>query len=253
MLAEERLEKIKEILSLQKNIDIVSLTSMLNISDVTARKDLQKLQQKGFLVKTRGGAVLAESRGKEIKQHLNIENFKQKEFVADLAFRTIDNGESIFLGSGATCYLLARKLKQLKDITVVTNNINALYELVPHVSNVFLVGGEIVYQQGGIMSSSWENVDEYFKGIFVNKAFTSGTGLDLIAGLTVNNVISSFIYKQIPKITRNWTLLIDDAKFNKIGLYQVATMDVVNCVVSNSIDKVYKKAFINQNIKVITA
>lgn len=250
MFVEERLAKIKEIMLEHKNINISNLCSLLNVSDVTVRKDLEKLQKEGFLIKTHGGAILAEPEVKDVKENINIQNYREKEYVADLAYKTVENGDSIFLGSGATCYLLAKKLKQLKDITVVTNNINALQELIPHVKNVFLIGGEIVYQEG-MMSSTSEKVDEYFKGIFVNKAFTSVAGIDLVAGLTVNHAVSSFIYKQIPKMTRNWTLLIDDMKFDKIKLYQVATIDSLACIITNKFNEEYKKVFLDKGIKII--
>ena len=250
MFMEQRLEKIKKVLMERKKIDVASLCSILQVSDVTVRKDLDRLHKEGFLIKTHGGAVLAQETDKKIVQQIPIDNFNEKNYIAEMAFRTIEKDDSIFLGSGSTCFLLATKLKQLKDITVVTNNINALYELVPHVKNVFLIGGEITYREG-MMSASWENTEEYFKGIYVNKAFTSVVGIDLVAGLTVNHAVNSYVFKSIPKITKEWCLIIDSTKFNKIGLYNVASIEMLNCVITDKVQDNYLKAFQDADVKVI--
>ncbi len=49
--------------------------------------------------------------------------------VAELAASRITDGDTLFLGSGSTCCMLAKKLKRYKNLTVVTNNISALADL----------------------------------------------------------------------------------------------------------------------------
>ncbi|NGP43813.1 DeoR/GlpR transcriptional regulator [Bacillaceae bacterium SIJ1] len=257
MLPEERLETIKNLLVDKKSINTSSLTEMLNVSSVTIRKDLDKLQEEGFLKKTFGGAIL--SRGPEENEEetlsqvysTKIENADIKKSIAELALTQIDKGDTIFLGSGATCYFLAKKLKELSQITVVTNNINALYELVACNTKVFFIGGEIVYNEGMISTSS-EKVDEYFKGIFVNKAFTSVTGVDLTAGLTVNHMISAYIYKKIQEMSSEWVLMVEKEKFNKRGIHQVARADSPNCMISNEIPPEYITYYNDRNITMIS-
>ncbi|MCT4621848.1 MAG: DeoR/GlpR family DNA-binding transcription regulator [Marinisporobacter sp.] len=250
MIASQRLSKIKEILLMEKTVSIHKLRSIMSVSDVTIRKDLSELEKQGFLIKTRGGATLAESSNQQVSQTPSILNYDLKEYIATIAANTIEDGDSVFLGSGATCYLLAKKLKH-KDVTIITNNISALYELTPHLKRVFLIGGELVYRENMISSSS-EKVDDYFKDIYVNKAFTSISGIDLMAGLTVDHTLSTFVYKQVPNITQCWTLLADHMKFNKIALFQVGTISTPDRIITNQIDDVYKDAFVEKGVEVIT-
>ncbi|PAB59280.1 DeoR/GlpR family DNA-binding transcription regulator [Anaeromicrobium sediminis] len=250
MIATQRLEKIKEILLIERTVDIHKLRSILNVSDVTIRKDLAELEKQGFLIKTRGGATLAEVSTQEITHSSSILNYDLKDYIATIAANTIEDGDTIFLGSGATCYLLAQKLKH-KDVTIITNNISALYELTPHLKRVFLIGGELLYRENMISSSS-EKVDDYFKDIYVNKAFTSISGIDLMAGLTVDHTLSTFVYKQVPNITKCWTLLADHMKFNKIALFQVGTIETPDRIITNQIDDIYKNAFLEKGVEVIT-
>jgi DeoR/GlpR family transcriptional regulator of sugar metabolism len=261
MFAAQRVEKIKEIMLEHKNINVAALTELLHVSDVTVRKDLEKLQDEGFLRKTFGGAVLIEQEQgqnqkdeqslQQLKPEVTITNHAAKAYAAALAAKQVEKGDTIFLGSGVTCYLLSKMLKELKDLTVVTNNVNALNELVPHVAKVFFIGGEIVYQEGMISTSS-EKVDDYFKGIYVNKAFTSATGVDLMAGLTVNHSISTFIFRKIQEMASSWTLLVEESKFGKRGIYQIAPLEAPDCMITNNLPDEYKKVFEEKGIKVIT-
>lgn len=252
MLAVEIMDGIREQLSQDKKVDVASLSSRFGVSSVTIRKYLSQLEKEGFLVKIRGGAMLAENRKvPQAPPPPSISNLQGKQHIADLAFQTIHRGESIFLGSGATCYLLAKRLREIDDIRIVTNNINALYELIPYNKNVFLLGGEIVYN-GGMISASWDKAEAYCAGLQVNKAFTSAAGVDLAGGLTVNHTVSAHMYRLIPHLTENWYLVADHEKFGKLGFYQVAPMENIKYVITDDISDDLRQKLTAKGISVLT-
>lgn len=251
MLAAQRVEKIKKIMVKYKKIDVATLSDTLQVSDVTVRKDLEKLEEQGFLKKIHGGAILKETESGLTGLGLNIDHLEEKEIIAEMAFKTIKKGDSIFLGSGSTCYILSKLLKKLNDITVVTNNINALIELAPNVKNVFLLGGEIAYHEGVILSSG-RKTGNYLDDIRVNRAFTSISCLDIEAGLTVNRSVSSYLYDTVKKVSKEWTLLVDHNKYDRIGLYKVASICEVDCIICDAISTRYKESFLKEGIKFLT-
>ncbi|MHA6260210.1 DeoR/GlpR family DNA-binding transcription regulator [Sporosarcina sp. CAU 1771] len=248
MFAAQRIEKIKEIMLEHQNVKNSLLIELLGVSGVTIRKDLDTLQNAGFLTKSFGGATLntgennTKGNNSSSQTDVYIEDIEVKEYIANLAFQHVEKGDTIFLGSGATCYLLSKKLKELKDITVVTNNVNALNELAPIISRVFFIGGEIVFQDGMISTGS-EKVDEYFKDLYVNKAFTSAAGADLVAGITVNHAISTFTYRKIQDMASSWILLMEEEKFGRRGIYQIAPLNSPNCIITNKIPDEYRTVF----------
>ncbi|WP_281658622.1 DeoR/GlpR family DNA-binding transcription regulator [Halobacillus sp. Cin3] len=249
MFASQRHEKIRQILIEKKNVDTSTLTSLLGVSDVTVRKDLAALEKEGFLRKTFGGAVLSEhDSSTHDYQKASIDNVEIKDAIAEKASVQIQKGDTIFIGSGATCYLLAKKIRHRQDLTIVTNNVNALNELIPYNSKIFFIGGELVHHEGMVSTSS-ERVEDYFKGIYVNKAFTSVTGVDLTAGLTVNHIISTYIYKKIQAMSFTWTLMVEDTKFNKRGIHQVATLNSPASIISNYIPAEYLSYFEENHIE----
>lgn len=253
MFATQRVQKIKDILQKYKSVDIVTLSTMLDVSSVTVRKDLDKLESEGFLIKIHGGACIKEPQEQEQIIDFQVDNYYSKEKIANLALSTIEKGDTIFLGPGSTCYLLAKKIRELEEVYVITNNINALSELVPYGINVFLIAGEVVYKNK-MLYSQGSKIHNSFESMFVNKAFISVDGADFTAGFTTNDFAIAALLKQIPNIAKYSTFLIDYSKFNKIGLHHIAPLDFPNSVISNEkLDDTYKQYFFERNIKIITS
>jgi DeoR/GlpR family transcriptional regulator of sugar metabolism len=251
MFAAQRIKIIKEFMLKNKSVDISTLANILDVSDVTVRKDLDILEKENFLIKNHGGAVLVDS-GEQIAKELVIENAAEKEQIANLAATLVEDGDTIFIGYGSTCYTFTRSLKQKKNLTVVTTNVNALSELLPE-NNVILIGGQITYKDG-MMYSTGDLTAENLKGIFVNKSFTSVDAVDMMAGFTVNDVSNLSVLKLIPKFSKHIIFLIDHTKFDKVGFYQIAPIGLPDCIVSNDkLDDKYKQFFYEKNIKTMTA
>ena len=60
MFAEERQEKILEMLKVNKRVSNTELIKKFGVSGTTIRIDLTELEQKGLLSRTHGGAILKE-------------------------------------------------------------------------------------------------------------------------------------------------------------------------------------------------
>ncbi len=111
MFAIQRLESILELLNEKGIVQVNELVKLLNVSDVTIRKDLNKLQKDGLITKTHGGAIL----NKELsnpslistpKSQISTDN---RDVLAQIACSYIQDGDTIFLGSGNTCTAFAKQ------------------------------------------------------------------------------------------------------------------------------------------------
>ncbi len=255
MFQAQRIETLKNILLEKKSVDVSTLTSALDVSDVTVRKYLDILEAEGFLKKMHGGAILAEAYDDQdnFDDEETILEFQAKEQIAELAMTCIEDGDSIFLGPGTTCYLLSKKLGSFKNITVVTNNVNALEHIAPVVRTLYFIGGEIVCRDG-LMYSYGQKAINQLDGIFVQKAFISVAGVDLFAGLTINDIRQVEIFHKVESISRQQIVLADHNKFNKIGLHHIMPIDKIKIYISNEkLDSEYKKYFYENDIKILTS
>lgn len=241
MFALQRLDKIREILIDRRRIDVQTLSELLNVSDVTIRKDLEKLRKDGFIIKTHGGAVLAEDQVSQQKKQVDFDlgDMAEKKKIAEKAYGQIEKGDSVFIGSGVTCYLLSQMVKYEDQLSVVTNNVSAAEHLKRNAMNVILIGGEISSHENLLFTSS-EKVEDYFRNIYVNKAFTSATAIDFECGITVTRELSTFIYKEIQKVTKKWYLMAEASKYNRVAMYQVAQLSDPDAFISDNLSEKYE-------------
>lgn len=252
-MAKKRIDEIKELLQQNKKVYVNELSQKYGLSEVSIRKDLTQLERDGFARKFYGGASLVESLAPLVASSEDFYSDPIRISLAMKALQEINDGDCIFIGSGRTCCVLARLLKGFNNLTVVTNNITALTDLLNNVARVYLIGGEVTSTDKQTLLSSWEQPQSLAENIFVNKAFTSISGLDLKAGLTVNSIISTHIFRYIPTMAHHWYLLADSCKFDRIAIYPVAELNGIQSIISDSIPQKYLDYFQDNNVQVIPA
>jgi DeoR/GlpR family transcriptional regulator of sugar metabolism len=246
----DRIAEIKKRLDDNRRVFVNDLSREFGVSEVTIRKDLTLLEKQGIAEKFHGGAQLIKKPASQLPG-TDFYNDRVLTSIAQLACGEIRDGDSIFLGSGRTCCILARMLGSFKNLTVITNNITALNDLLEKVERVYLIGGEVTSIDAETMFSSTQNPLSNIENISVKKAFTSVFGIDLKAGLTVNTLISTYIYKNILDISTSWYVMADHTKYDKVAIYPVAGVSDVSCFISDSFPPAYKSAFSENSVRFI--
>ena len=232
-MQQERMIKITNYLSEHEMASVAELSKLLGVSLVTIRKDLALMEQVGFLSKPWGGAVLSNKKS-DSAQRIRIP--AELERIADLAVEQIRPGDFIFLNSGMTCLALAERVKNISGVSVITNNVSAVSVLKPKVQNIILLGGELEQTPDGLITTVDANVGSSLGSIFVNKAFSSGVGIDPEIGLTVNTMGSTYIYKYIPQLCSEWYVMMDEKKFNVKAFYQAASLKQISTLITDVTD-----------------
>ena len=252
MFAAQRLENIKKIMLQQENVNIVTLCNLLNVSDATIRRDLEKLENEGFLFKTHGGAILSKQ-GEERKDISQIPRYVEKDNIASQCVKLVEEADNIFIGAGATCFMLSQKLKNFPGITVVTNSIGVADELQDHVKKVYLLGGEI-YTVSETKYTLNPYDDDDFKHVFLDKVIISADGVDLQVGLTSDNLRLSNLYKQAIQKANYTITLMDNSKFGRISLYAICPLAEIDCIITEpNLPDQYNEFFFSNNIQFVTA
>ena len=253
VFATQRQEKIREVLLHDKIVDVSTLTELLNVSDVTVRKDLDKLAEEGFLAKIHGGAVLVENEAGRNQDIVNIPDYAAKKAIAKTAMSIVEARDAIFVGPGSTCYLMHSFFKNMPEITVVTNNVSLALEIHGYVKKVFLLGGEVRHLRG-LHHNQPHDPEASLSGFFVNKAFFSAEGFDLQAGVAYSEILDYNLIKVIVRLCKSTYLMVDNGKFNKVDLYSIGDISLINCVITdNCEDKRYQKYLFENNTKFVFA
>ena len=124
MLAIERKNEILGKLRAEQRVLVSELAAYYGVTEETIRRDLDKLEKEGFATKTYGGAILGNSTKTDLSYTIrNKTNVDAKTQIAELVSTLIDDGDHLMLDDSSTSLYIARRLKEKKGLTVITNSV----------------------------------------------------------------------------------------------------------------------------------
>jgi DeoR family fructose operon transcriptional repressor len=237
---EERKQEVLKILTNKNRINVIEMCDMFNISASTARNDLNELEADGIIKRTHGGAILKHKIDKEISSTENeMVMLDEKAAIAKKTLQLINNGETIGLSTGSTCYALAKELVNKKNLTVITNDVKIAFFLEQNTNfNIFIIGGVIRNNFHYIMTNS-----DIPQNISINKFFFSCNGLSIDNGATIYDIILSKNEKELLKLSQKRILLCDNSKLEVTHFAQILPIEKIDIIV---VDKDISENYIDK-------
>ena len=130
MLAIERRNEILMKLQAERRVVVSELSQLYDVSEETIRRDLEKLVNEGVAIKSYGGAVINENANLEVPFNIRKNyNVIGKQKIAEQIAAMVKDGESLMLDASSTAVYIAKALKEKKNLTVITNSIEIIVEL----------------------------------------------------------------------------------------------------------------------------
>ena len=252
MFNEERREKIIELLTKQNRVLVNDLCQIFNTTPVTIRKDLGALEEEGKLKRVHGGAILQKALYPGLalteKEKLHL---AEKEKIAEQAAKLVSEGDVIIIDSGSTTLQLAKKIKNIKNVTVITNGINIATELLDSDIDVILVSGFLDKKSSTLYGPLAEKT---LSDLTADKHFQGVDGIDLEIGLTTPNIREAHISQLMMKISSQKIVLADSSKFRRRSLGVIGRLNEVDKIITDSkIDNDYLKKLEAEVVEVIIA
>ena len=174
MLQLKRQNNIMELLKTEKEMTVKELCAMLYCSPATVRRDLVELEKKGLVKRSFGGVLINDSFFDQQPLSVRgVNNVAAKQRLCAKAARLIKEGETVFIDASSTTYFLASYLKDIPDVTVITNN--------PHLNIVLSQMNVTNYCTGGRMLNSsialvGSEAESFVSGIRADSFFFSARG-----------------------------------------------------------------------------
>ena len=227
---EERHEQILKILEEENRVMTKDLQKKFNTTAVTIRKDLAILEQKALLKRTHGGAIKTNKlyQGLALNQKEKLYLDEKLRIVKEAA-KHITEGDTILLDSGSTTSLLAKEIKNLSGITVITNAINIATELLQSKIEVILTGGLLLKESSTLVGPL---ADEVLKKLSSGKLFMGVDGVDYKVGLTTPNILEAHTSKIMMGISVETILLVDSSKFGRRSLGVISKIDEIDKIIT---------------------
>lgn len=252
MFANERHQKIRQMLLEYKRVSVSRLSKLFNVSEVTMRKDLEVLEKEGFLNRTHGGAVLnGQIAAVAGVSSLPIPESAQDHSIAIIASHLVEDNDFIFLGSGYTCTEIAKNLRHKSRLTVVTNNISAAIMLseIPDI-NIITTGGSF-NKKNGLYCLVGTAIEDFLNDIYIQKSIVSVDGLSIKRGFTVSDNGVAKIYQRLAEQSNEFIVCSDHSKFDKNSFAHFGDLTLATKIVTDeSAPENYIEYFCDHDIPV---
>jgi DeoR/GlpR family transcriptional regulator of sugar metabolism len=231
-LAAGREEKLKARVKAERFVRVDALVRELGVSAATIRRDLEQLEQRGALRRVHGGAVAVES---NLDEPLFDDKTQiaatEKLDIARAAVALIKPGSSIFLDGGSTILAMAPLLREMTDLTVVTNSLRVAHELAGGGPTLIIVGGDLRRRSQTMVGPLTEPI---LSSLHMDIAFVGTIGLDLETGLTTTDAREAFTKKLILRQAQQIVLLADSSKAGKTSFVRFGSPEDVHVFITDS-------------------
>jgi len=233
MIKKKRQAQILEILLKEEAITVTVLAELLNVSTVTIRKDLTELEQANKLYRSHGKAIMINpfsyNRSVNEKEKIAVE---QKDAIGREAAKLITRDDSIIIASGTTVHALARNIKPIHRLTVVSASLTVSEILSQDENNDIL-------QLGGMLRhSSLSVVGQYSKQILENcsfsKLFIGVDGIDFDFGFTTTDMREAELNQQMMRAAQKVIVLADSSKFGKRGFAKIGNIEDIDVIITDA-------------------
>ncbi len=145
MTAEQRKQKILELLKEKDSVRVASLSRLFGVSEVTIRSYLEDMEKKGLLSRVHGGAVSSYKPYYSMNLNQRLETNQQaKVAIAERVSTLIQPNDTVMLNAGTTTLLVFRRFPADYNLSIVTNSISIALEASGNPNyNVILIGGAV--------------------------------------------------------------------------------------------------------------
>ena len=234
MLASQRRAAILAVVEEAGAARVSELVDQLGVSDMTVRRDIERLDAEGLLERVHGGAIAvlpraADEPGFTAKSSLMT---AEKHAIALAAARLVEPGATIGISAGTTTFEFARTIRQLPNLTVVTNSVPVAQLL--HEGG----GNSVVVLTGGVRTPSDALVGPVaisaLQGLHVDRLFLGAHGIDRSAGLTTPNLVEAETNRALVRASRSVCVLADHTKVGIVGLSTFMQLEEVDTLITDA-------------------
>ena len=233
MLKNQRHNEIMQILRKKGFVTVAELSRDLYASPSSIRRDLAQLEKQGFVKRSYGGAEAISSAAHILPfSARSIDNVDQKYIIAQKAVAFVHENDVVFLDQSSTSYFLALMLRDMKNITVVTNNIEILNLLSKSNMTVHCSGGTISRDNDTCLVGN--NAQATFEGIYADVMFFSTKSVSADGVISDCSQDEIFVRNAMFKNAGKKVFLCDSKKVGTHASFVQCSLSDIDAVVSET-------------------
>ncbi|MFZ0533600.1 MAG: DeoR/GlpR family DNA-binding transcription regulator [Anaerolineales bacterium] len=228
----DRQLQILQLVERQQRISVADICTTFDVSKATARRDLVTLASEGKVQRVHGGAIaLTQTPPEQPILQRQREQTDEKIRIGQVAAALVQDGETVFLGSGTTVLEVARTLRVRRNLTVLTNSL-------PVVNTLAGVEGITVICLGGMLRDSELSfighiTEQALAEVRADKVFIGTRAISLEYGLTHEHLPETMTDRAILKAGKEIIVLADHTKFGHAATVRLAPLERIHTIVTD--------------------
>lgn len=235
LLATQRQELILEQVRAHRAVRVSELVARLGVSDMTVRRDLDVLARLRLVDKVHGGATAIEVLSTD-EPGFTAKSSRQtveKLAIARVAAALVSPGSAIGLSAGTTTHALAVALRDVADLTVVTNSVPVADALeTPRRAD------RTVILTGGVRTPSEALVGPLavhaLRSLHLDAVFLGVHGMSAAAGFTTPNLTEAETDRALVESGQRLIVLADHTKWGIVGISSIVGLGDADVLVTDS-------------------
>jgi DeoR/GlpR family transcriptional regulator of sugar metabolism len=231
LLPEERLSQIAALVAERHAVSVAELRERFDVSSATIRTDLDELERRGLLLRTHGGAVRVDRNGREFSLQVRERSqVEEKRRIGAAAAAMIADGDAIALDSSTTALQIARRIRDRRELTVVTSSLMVALELIdsPGITTV-MPGGVLDRDTVSLVGALGT---ETLARCNAGKGFFGVRGLT-VDGLTDVNAYEAELKRSLISASREVNIVADSSKWGRTALVSLVPWSAVHRVITD--------------------
>ena len=248
----ERQRELIRLVGRTGRLSVAQICEQFSISEATARRDLEALSGQGLIQRVHGGAILVrQAAPEEPVLRRSHEQEDEKERIGRATAALIQDGETIFLGSGTTVLQVAQHLVT-RNIVVITNSLPVI-NLMSEKENISLIalGGML---RGSELSFIGHITEQAVSEVRTDKVIIGIRAISLDQGLTNDYLPETLTDRAILNAGREIIIVADHTKCGVMSTAYVAPLTAINMLVTdNKTDMEFIELLRTQGVEVIVA
>jgi DeoR/GlpR family transcriptional regulator of sugar metabolism len=228
----DRQNQILQLVERHQRISVADICTTFNVSTATARRDLDALASDGRVQRVHGGAIsLIQTQTEPPILQRQREQADEKLRIGQAAAALVQDGETIFLGSGTTVLEVARALHGRKHLTVLTNSLPVVNTLAGLEDiTVICLGGML---RDSELSFIGHITEQALAEVRADKVFIGTRAISLEFGLTNEYLPETMTDRAILKAGRDVIVLADYTKFGHTATVLLAPLERIHTLVTD--------------------
>jgi DeoR family transcriptional regulator, aga operon transcriptional repressor len=215
MLTAVRRSLIRRELESATYVTTRDLSARLDVDVSTVRRDLVELEKEGVLLRKHGGAVLVDARADpdvpyRFKATLNT---AQKAAIARSAASLVSPGDILVVDSGSTTFEMVRALRDVPDLTIITNDLQIARTVADIAGWQLLVTGGVLMEN--VYTLTGEATIAFIEGVRADWTFLGADAVDARAGITNSNLQEARVKRAMMGAAEETVILADSTKFGR--------------------------------------